>query len=236
MRSKTIAETGELLATPEGWLTMEQLSDEWFEARRGRVTGSTVAKIMTGGNKAWDTMLDKLQNEIDTPEVLLGTKQIDAAPLRHGRKYEPIALANYELSRDIETRAFGFIINENFPGCGYSPDNVWDSLDHLIEIKCPYNTNNHAMTVVHGKGAEDYRAQMQFGMALMDIDICDFISFDKRYPDPKDRLFVIPVEKDMKYIEEMMNKVDDFLAMLESGARFANPAKVEAAGGSPSFF
>ena len=223
-------------AIPDGWETMEQLSDEWFEARRGRVTGSTVAKIMTGGPKAWDTMLNKLQKEIDTPEIKLGTQQINAAPLRHGRKFEPIALANYELSRDIETLPFGFITNEDFPGCGYSPDNVWDNLKRLIEIKCPYNPNVHAMTVVHGKGAQDYKPQMQFGMALMDIEICDFISFDKRYPDPKDRLFVIPVERDMKYIEEMFNKVEDFLAMLDSGKRFSDKTEPQANADTTKFF
>jgi len=226
---------GDIVA-PEGWLTMDQLSDEWFEARRGRVTGSTVAKIMSGGKKAWDTMLDKLQKEIDTPDIKLGTQQIDAAPLRHGRKYEPIATANYELERDIDLRHFGFIINEDFPGCGYSPDGVWPDLKKLTEVKCPYNTNNHAMTVVHGKGAQDYMPQLQFGMALCDIEIIDFISFDKRYPDPKDRLFVIPVERDMKYIEEMMNKVDDFLSMLDSGKRFSTFKSPEANDSAPSFF
>ncbi|HDK16973.1 MAG TPA: hypothetical protein ENG75_03405 [Nitrospirae bacterium] len=196
---------------------MKQLDSEWFEARRGLVTGSRVGRIVDGGERSWNTLLKELKREQTMTGQDFLDNQINAAPLRHGNKYEPIALANYEMVTGIDVDRPAFITNSAYPGCSYSPDGLWPRMERLIEIKAPYNPDVHSSTVMYGTGAKTYRAQCQFGMALTETNLCDFISFDKRYADPSKRLFIITVERDEPYIEKMLVKIHRFLEMLDSG-------------------
>jgi len=201
---------------------MKQLDEEWFEARRGLITGSRVATVVNGGPRAWNTMLNKLAKEKTMTGAELAAKQIDAASLSWGRKYEPIAKATYELMYNIELDTPAFITNSAYPGCGYSPDGRWPlpQYGRLVEIKCPYRTVNHGANVLYRQGVKDYQPQMQFGNMITMSHECDFVSFDRRYPDPDKRIVVIPVKADPVYIHEMESKITMFLGMLESGERF----------------
>lgn len=200
---------------------MKQLSEEWFEERRSLLTGSRVGKVVDGGHRAWNTLLDTLEKEKTMTGADFLNNQANAASLRHGNKYEPIAIAQFELSQGIELDRPAFITNSAYPGCGYSPDGVYPRLSGLVEVKCPYNPEVHAATVMYGTGAQTYEPQMQFGNMIVGTPFCDFISFDKRYPDPAKRLVIITVPRDNEYIEKMEVKIQKFLGMLESGERFS---------------
>ena len=171
---------------------------------------------MDGGDKAWCTLLDKKKAEIEDPKILI-RPQVTAPSLDWGNKYEDIAIANYELIHDVDLERPNFVFHPTFEGVGASPDAYRSKL--IYEVKCPYNEEVHAMTVIYGTGTEDYKAQIQCEMWVCEADGAKFLSYDPRYKDPSKQLIEIEVERDEQYLELMEEKCTLFFNYLQSDTR-----------------
>ena len=67
----------------------------------------------------------------------LSRKQIDAAPLRHGCKYEHVAVQKYEESQSEINSPCGTFVSLSMPYISSTPNRVVDD-NIILEVKCPY--------------------------------------------------------------------------------------------------
>jgi len=187
---------------------MEQRTEEWYQARLGKVTASRVAdvlsKIKTGESASRKNY--KMELVVQRLTGQPGESFTNAA-MEWGTATEPQARMAYEAHTGIFVEEVGFIDHPTIEGFGCSPDGV--VAEGLIEIKCP-NTATHIETVLENKAPSKYIPQMQCQMAVTGAKFCDFVSFDPRTPDDL-QLFVIRVERDDEYIENMEKEVKQFL-------------------------
>lgn len=185
---------------------MEQRTEEWYQARLGKVTASKVASVLAKRDSA--TRADYLTDLV--LERLTGKQQefYQNEAMLHGVEAEPQARMAYEAETGNLVDELGFIDHPSIANFGCSPDGVVGE-DGLIEIKCP-NSKTHLSTLLSGKAPSKYIPQMQTQMAVMNRQWCDFVSFDPRLPEDL-QLFVIRVNRDDEYIAKLEEEVSIFL-------------------------
>ncbi|XP_066587824.1 uncharacterized protein [Prorops nasuta] len=158
----------------------------WIKERQFRVTGSRCYALYTYmRNKTpnWE----KKSNQYFYPKPF---KQTEA--IKHGIEYETIARHTYEKYNGVKVEIMGLVVPEMNPWLGFSPDGVIldenQKCTKLIEVKCPFagKTNTisdivqflpYLNTDLTLKKKHMYYAQIQIGMAILNIDITDFIVF-----------------------------------------------------------
>ena len=183
---------------------IEQMSDEWFELRRGRMTGSHGQEIANNG-KGLDTYLHTLM------AGYFATTQEERytnADLERGIALEETAIAMYSAETGYEIDQVGFVEIDEYIGC--SPDGMVKEHKGLIEVKCKNNTN-HFKNFLYGekKIESKYIWQMQMNMLLTKSDWCDYIAYNPNF------------EKDLIIIRIKANeeKFDKLKIGIEAGKR-----------------
>lgn len=185
----------------------EQGSDEWLEARRGRVTASKFADAIAGGQgKTRTKYMHQLLAERLTGEV--DQNGYTNPYMGRGLEQEKKARINYELETGTEVTEVGFVLlNENI-GC--SPDGLVGD-NGLIQIKCPAS-HTHIEYLLTSKVPSNYIKQIQGELWVTEREWSDFVSFDSRN---KYRDFLrIRVERDDAFIATLKNGIDLFVAEL----------------------
>jgi putative phage-type endonuclease len=193
---------------------MEQRTEEWFQARLGKVTASAVADMMaktkTGAASAdRANLLARLLTERLTGEPTVGFTN---AAMQWGVDTEDQARAAvaFEIGEAIEE--VGFVDHPEIEGLGASPDGLIGT-DGLVEIKCP-NTATHIDTLLSQKVAKKYLLQMQTQLACTGRQWCLFASYDPRLPQHL-QLWTTKVARDPVLIKEIETETKKFLAELE---------------------
>ncbi|VDI46128.1 Hypothetical predicted protein [Mytilus galloprovincialis] len=115
-------------------------SDLWFYQRHGRITASILYSCLHFSGRNPDGHLVKL--------ILGLTNSVnsDLPALRHGKKFEHVARESYlhdkkNLHDNLECKLSGFVIDNNSPYLGCSPDGLLECKccgQGCLEIKCPY--------------------------------------------------------------------------------------------------
>jgi len=193
---------------------MEQLSEAWFSARLGKVTGSRVADLMAKTKTGYSTSRQNYMAEL-VVERLTGqqAERFTNAAMQWGTDVEPQARAAYEVLMDRSVTETGFVLHQTLVDFGASPDGLVDA-DGLLEIKCP-NTATHIETLLSEAVPGKYITQMQAQMACTGRLWCDFVSFDPRLPGDM-QMWVSRVQRDDAMIAEMEREIVAFLGELES--------------------
>jgi len=115
---------------------MDQRSPEWFQQRKGRVTGSNVAAIL--GDDPWRTADDVLRSMVrdyhNAPSEFP-----DNPAMAWGRANEATAIGEFELETGLTVEKCGFFPYEDWLGA--SPDGLTDD-DGILECKAPYGIRN----------------------------------------------------------------------------------------------
>jgi len=197
---------------------MQQGSEEWKQARCGRVTASRVHDIVAVTRSGGYTTGRKNYLAELVCERLTGqpAEQYVSAAMAYGSETEPKARFAYALKTGVEIEEVGFIPHPTISMAGASPDGLIGK-DGLVEIKCP-NTATHIETLLgatRGGGLmPGYFDQMQFQMACTGRQWCDFVSFDNRLPEPM-QMSIYRVKRDDKAIAKLEEEVVQFLADLD---------------------
>ena len=178
---------------------IEQGSDEWHAIRRGVITASAIAKLLTGTGKPANNdtsraQLYQLLAERITGESDPGFYNDDMA---RGHLLEPFA-------RDLYSQHYNEVQECGFITCqlsgvviGYSPDGLVGD-DGLIEIKSP-RQKTHLKSLLTNQVPGEYIPQVQTGLAVSGRSWCDFISYAPGLP-----LFVRRVERDEQVIGQII--------------------------------
>jgi putative phage-type endonuclease len=190
---------------------LEQQTPEWLQMRVGMVTASRMWCVM---DKLKDPKKESAERRKYKKELVFECLTGRAADnyvspaMEWGIETEPLAVAAYEMERDVTVQDGGFFIHDEIPRCGASPDGLVGD-DGLIEIKCPTSAT-HIDTLISQTIPPEYEWQMLAEMACTGRQWCDFVSFDPRLPKHL-RLFIKRFPRDEVRIKEMTDEVCRFL-------------------------
>ena len=199
-------------------LNAPQRSEEWLQARVGKVTASRVHDIVAQTKSGGHTAQRKNYMGELVRERLSGRPypQYVNAAMEHGSAKEPTARFNYALKSGHEITEVGFIPHPNIEDAGASPDGLVGA-DGIVEIKCPWSPWVHMERLVAtertGWGIEPkYYDQMMWQLAcLPDRKWADFVSYDEEGLPENMQLIIRRVPRDDKHIAHMETLVVQFL-------------------------
>jgi putative phage-type endonuclease len=150
----------ELLQLP----LMKQRSNEWFEARKTRLTASDLYDAIKGGNISIKLAKKKANIVVDN----INYNAIPA--LKWGTMFEPMATRCYsQKMNNINIHDFGLICDVDNKHFGASPDGIND-LGIMLEIKCPYSRK-----IIDGVIPDKYKMQIQGQLAVCKLKECDYV-------------------------------------------------------------
>lgn len=154
---------------------MEQRTDEWFAARRGRITASSVGAILGRAPYATrdDVMRRMVREWVGAPTEFEGNIATE-----YGARNEAGALTEYQMETGNAVQLVGFVTREDWAGC--SPDG-FVSDNYGLEIKCPFGLRKDEVPAF--KTLEEqphYYDQIQFSMWVTDRPWWDFYQWSPR--------------------------------------------------------
>lgn len=203
--------------------TDDQGSVEWRRARLGRVTASRFSDVMAGPKSAaYISYARQIRAEFDILKRLNAGEDIPMQPdfysaaTNWGKKYEPMARAEYEWENDCTIIVPKFTTHDVHGYAGASADGVRSTNDIGLETKCPFSQEVHAQTIAHGM-PDDHIAQVQGGIWIYALDAWDFVSFDPRRIQ-YGRYYQQRINRDERYIDALEKAVVEFWEFVISGA------------------
>ena len=186
---------------------MEQRSEEWFQARLGKVTASRVADVLAKIKSGESASRRNYKIQL-VSERLTGEKQesyINQA-MQDGIDREIFARDRY-VQQFGEVEEVGFVKHPTLEA-GASPDGMVGD-DGILEIKCPMGST-HTETLMTQDVPSRYIPQIQFQLLCTGRKWCDFVSYNPMFPQHL-QVFVKRVEADTVYQKELESEVKQFL-------------------------
>lgn len=167
-------------------LDVAQGTPEWFQARCGLVTGSTVgdAFALLRDGKTPGAGRKNLRIRLALERVTgrpVGTSDYQSAAMKLGTEREPQARLMYEVQTNRIVQTVGFVRMTEY-AAGYSPDGLVGD-DGQVEFKCPQPAT-HLETLRGAELPKDYAAQVQHGLWVTGRAWCDWMSYNPDFPEP----------------------------------------------------
>lgn len=189
----------------------QQRTEEWFEKRRGRITGSNVGAILGLSKfmKPEDVMRNMVRDWHNYPTEFKGNVATD-----YGTYNEPIAITDYEQETKNTVIATGF--HEYDTWLGASPDGLVDE-DGLIEVKCPYGMRDKNPTeFISIDYQTHYWLQIQIQLFVTGREWCHFYQWSA-HGEMLETVRFNPLAID-KYLPELRAFYDKYLVEREAPA------------------
>lgn len=187
---------------------MLQQSNEWYEARIGKLTASRFADIM-GGVEARKRYACEILQEIVTDEY---QSKASTEAMLYGSEMERYAVDVYEHETGYTTLECGLFVSDKYPFVGASPDRLI-GFDGLLEVKCPYYTYNHVYAIYYS-AYDKHKAQVQGQLMVTERDWCDLVSYDPRFTEQP--IHVQRIYRDADYIALLETELVFFWQCIES--------------------
>ncbi len=168
---------------------IEQGSEEWKLLRAGKISGSTAHKLL--GKTL--PKLSSFNNANDTFTGNFATKR--------GHLLEPEAIEIYERINGVKVLLTGYVTNDKYPNCLYSPDGYLD--DRTIEVKC-FLPKHHLECIQ--RTDTKILAQCHFGQMIMEKPLTDLILYCPKSEVPIDQMFVVKQLKENSKIQDNFKK------------------------------
>lgn len=185
---------------------VDQNGDEWLPLRGGRLTASSMGKVMANYGKAFGEPARKLAVQIAV-EQITGEHQSSNYSNEHmerGHEQEPLARMLYEEEMFCTVDNGGFF-GSDFLGC--SPDNLVGS-DGVIEIKSVI-ASVHFANIRRANVDPAYKWQCFANVKFTARAWLDFVSYCADFPVGK-RLYVYRLYA--KDLTEQFNQLDTRIA------------------------
>lgn len=199
----------------------KQRSSAWYEARRGRFTGSEVWKLMVEPREAAakklgmpsQTTLQYIREKL--AEKITGISPDFYAPaIQWGLDYEDDGKKAYTRLTGKAVADCDFVAFGEYGGG--SPDGLIGE-DGLLELKCPYNSGVHLDNLILASKKpneeffkeyhRDYYWQIQNNLHVTGRKWAHFVSYDPRFPSHQ-QICVITVMYVAIDGQELMKKVE----------------------------
>lgn len=153
-----------------------QGSEEWQNLREGLYTGSNADKLLKFGT------IDYALSQANTFKSNFWTER--------GHMLEEEALELYANILKVSVERVGFVTNDKYPDCGFSPDGL--SGNHfLLEVKC-FDEPEHRKLLA-GEIPFKVLAQIHFGLFITDRSYANLIAYNPKMKEVKDKFKIIPI-------------------------------------------
>jgi putative phage-type endonuclease len=181
---------------------MEQRSEEWFAARKSRVTGSMVGAIL---GLDPNCTRDEAMRRMVRAHQGLPSEFVGNIATQWGVMHEQEAKEEFEYENKVEVLPASFVVHPELTWLGASPDG-YVSGEWVVEIKCPFGLRDKLPPVPFKTVDQQphYHAQMQIQMFVTGRGFCYFWQWTKL----GSRLDV--VEYSQSWIDENLPKLEAF--------------------------
>jgi YqaJ-like viral recombinase domain len=181
-------------------LNHEQGTEEWFQARLGKITASQLDKLITSTGKPSAQVFGLINMAV--AEILTGERletYVSDAMLR-GKALEDEALEFFNFTHGYNFKKCGFIDTERGYGC--SPDGI--DMENLIglELKVPL-AHTHVGYLTDREVPDQYWQQVQGSMAMTGFKKWVFGSYHPQLP-----CLCIVVERDEEYCAKLLELIE----------------------------
>jgi hypothetical protein len=140
--------------------SVEQGSEEWHRAREGKFTGASAYRLLKYGTTEYaKTTSGNFGGNFYT---------------KRGHLLEDEAIELYEKIRHCHVDRPGYVTNDHFPDCLFSPDGIADGI--LIECKA-FNSAKH-LQMSGGDIPFAVLAQIHFGMLICELKAAQLIIYN----------------------------------------------------------
>jgi len=199
---------------------VEQNTDDWFQLRSGKMTGSGFSKIMANFGKAFGEPAKKYAATIAL-EQITGNHLSDGFSNEHterGHEQEPFAREAYEHKYFIDIQNGGFF---DLGDIGCSPDGLVND-NGLIEIKSVIATT-HYSNIKRQSFDPAYKWQLLGNLLFTSRDWIDFISYCPDFPE-ENQLFIHRLNKDdfQNEFKMMDSRINEFRDLIEDCKKTIN--------------
>jgi len=198
-------------------LNIEQGSDEWFDYRKGKISGTHLAALYSkrGTRKIgfYETIAERLAEEPD------GENRMD-----RGLRLEDEAAQLFAEKYNKKPEIVGVCISDEHPSIINSPDRLIKNdgkYTEAVEIKC-LSPARHIQAVVENKVPDEYEAQkIQYFIVNPDLEKLYFVFYDPRIQSVP--FFVVEVtreelgdlpEKYKQFQLDQLNEMDEIVTRL----------------------
>lgn len=185
-----------------------QRTDEWYQDRCGKFTGSRFVDVLARAKKDGKPLkafYDCVEQVVVERVYGQPVEGAEGAALRWGKDVEPFARAAYELETGNVVIDSGFVAHPEFSlitGC--SPDGIIGT-DGGLEMKCPKNPAIHLKRFSEGM-EEEHLPQVQGCMWVTGRKWWDFVSYDPRAPGHL-QIYIQRIERDEAFIANLQASV-----------------------------
>ena len=193
---------------------MEQLTEEWFASRLGKITGSKKAHLLLSGAATRKTLLVQLFRET----ALASAKDIpQTAAMAEGTRLEPEAVAAYSDKTGYPVHGENdYIIHPDEPRFAFSPDGLVRD-DGGVEAKCRI-PEQHLHRMLYGIDKEELH-QIEWGLFCSpERQWWDYLGYCPELPE-KIRLFTRRITITTERREEMWGLGTKLLEDLDETCR-----------------
>ena len=178
-----------------------QGSDEWFALRIGSLGGSSISKaVAKGEGKTRKQLLYDMVGEILANQK---KEHFKSKPMEDGITFEDDARNLYVFKKDCEVDQISMF--KDGPHKHYSPDGVIGDTG-LLEIKCVI-PSTYVEAKITGVVPTDYRRQIQWGLAVSEMEWCDYVVYCPAIGE----LIIQRLVRDEKEIQILKAGADDFI-------------------------
>ena len=159
-------------------LNLEQRTPEWLQARRGKVTGTGLKKILGRPQTRTDYFYEVLAERLTSEGLEEGENA-----MQRGVRLEPEALEAFEKKTKKSVEIAGLCVDDKNEWIANSPDGlikVKGKYREAAEIKC-LSSANHLKIWLTNEIPEDHKPQaIQYFILNKDLELLYFASYDPR--------------------------------------------------------
>lgn len=191
---------------------IEQKSDEWFQIRKGKVTGTYLKSIM-GTPKArqdaiYEMIAERLTEGVDDNDDYEN-------PMARGNRLEPDAITMFEFETGLKVEKVGFCENDNNFLIANSPDGVIGETE-AIEVKCPLGKNYVKAWLTNVVPDEYFYQMIQYFIVNEKLEKLYFVLYNPQITVHPLHIIEVKRETLLEDIQEAVESETAFLKEVES--------------------
>jgi hypothetical protein len=209
---------------------IEQRSLQWYRARLGNFTGSSIYKLISKKNELTKTALSYIfevaaerhlaSKIVDGDEEFaeyLETVSVTTKAMQFGIDMEDLARATYEMATGSKVIETGSVAHRDIAHYAASPDGIVAVEDRVIEIKVPKPaTYIEYRSLIHDAASlkavkPEYYWQMMSEMDCTEASSGHFVAFNPYMKDPIHIANIERCQEDIDIIHERIALAEEYI-------------------------
>lgn len=136
---------------------MKQYSDEYWQLKLGRLSASSMKKVVSSSGKVSSSWKDYVFKQIAELETGFHEDDFSSFAMQRGLEIEPLAKDSFTRVTSLKVQDVGIILSSEYDFLCCSPDGLGDNFG--LEIKCP-SPGVHLKTRFENRIPPEYQPQV----------------------------------------------------------------------------